>query len=117
MGELQEYDDFNAEELNGHIAGILLTYINIMYNHLDLIEIGYKKLKEKINIAKEKEKTLITDFLKNLTDEEREVENIFKNNKLEKWNKGMQKGMTQYVKDTYDNERIEMEKQMVLEKK
>ena len=115
--ELQEYDDFDEEKLNGHIADILLTFINIMYNHLDLIEIGYKKLKEKINIAKEKEKTLITDYLKNLTDEEREVENIFKNNKLEKWNKGMQKGMTQYVKDTYDAERIEMEKQMALEKK
>ena len=87
-----------------------------MYNHLDLIEIGYKKLKEKINIAKEKEKTLITDYLKNLTDEEREVENIFKNNKLEKWSKGLQKGITQYVKENYDEEREAMEKQILKEK-
>ena len=115
--ELQEYNDFDKEELNNNITNIIISFINIMFNHKNLVEIGYKKLKEKINIAKEKEKTLITDYLKNLTDEEREVENIFKNSKLEKWNKGMQKGMTQYVKTNYDSERLELEKQMIMEKK
>ena len=28
-----------------------------------------------------------------------------KNKKLEKWNEGMQKGITQYVKENYDEER------------
>lgn len=45
-------------------------------------------------MAKEKEKDLITDFLKNLSDEEREIENILKNNKLEKWNKGIKRNNT-----------------------
>jgi hypothetical protein len=50
-----------------------------------------------------------------MTDEEREIESLFKNHKLEKWNVGMQKGMTQYVKDTYDSEREQMDKQLLLE--
>ena len=59
---------------------------------------------------------MITDYLRNLTDEERNLENIFKNNKLEKWNKGLQKGITQYVKENYDEEREAMEKQALKEK-
>ena len=55
--------------------------------------------------------------MKNLNIEEREIENIFKNNKLEKWNKGLQKGLTQYVKENYDEERDEMEAKMIRDKK
>ena len=43
-------------------------------------------------MQREKEREGITDYLKNLNVEEREIENIFKNNKLEKWNKGSKKG-------------------------
>ena len=37
--------------------------------------------------------------------------------KLEKWNKGLQKGLTQYVGDTYDEEREKLENQAILESK
>jgi hypothetical protein len=40
-----------------------------------------------------------------------------KNNKLEKWNKGMQKGLTQYVKENYDEEREALDKQALKERK
>ena len=89
----------------------------MFYETYNLINHSYSKLKSKINTAKEKEKVLITDFLKNLTDEEREIENIFKNNKLEKWSIGLQKGMTQYVKSNYDLEKNNLEKQIELENK
>ena len=59
---------------------------------------------------------LITDYLKDLSEEEREIENIFKNSKLEKWSKGLQKGVTQYVKDNYDEERAALESQALKEK-
>jgi len=42
--------------------------------------------------------------------------NLFKNNKLEKWSKGLQKGLTQYVKETYDEERDALEKQALKER-
>jgi hypothetical protein len=70
---------------------------------------------ERVLRAKEREKDIITGTLKEMTDEEREVENIFKNNKLERWSKGLQKGLVSYEKETYDEERETMEKQALTE--
>ena len=39
-----------------------------------------------------------------LTPEERKVEKVFKENKLEKWGKGGEKGLRIYQKETYDTE-------------
>ena len=112
-----QIDDYVKGEFMKNSVNYILEYSSTMNNHYNLINNGYKKIKDKINMAKEKEKDLITDFLKNLSDEEREIENILKNNKLEKWNKGMQKGITQYVKENYDEEREALEKQAIKEKK
>jgi hypothetical protein len=112
-----EINDYAKDQFLKNSVAYVLEYINIMSNHHNLINNGYKKVKEKINMAKEKEKTIITDFLKNLSDEEREIENVLKNNKLEKWNKGMQKGLTQYVKENYDEEREALDKQALKERK
>ena len=65
---------------------------------------------------KEKEKDIITDRLKALSDEERNVDTILKINKLGVWSKGLQKGLTRYVKETYDEERDFMEKMGQYEK-
>ena len=112
-----ELNDYNKDDFIKNTINYILEFSNIMNNHYNLINNNYKKVKEKISYAKEKEKDIITDFLKNLSDEEREIENILKNNKLEKWNKGMQKGLTQYVKENYDEEREALEKQAIKEKK
>jgi hypothetical protein len=112
-----EINDYAKDQFLKNSVAYVLEYINIMSNHYNLINNGYKKVREKINMAKEKEKTIITDFLKNLSDEEREIENILKNNRLEKWNKGMQKGLTQYVKENYDEEREALDKQALKERK
>ena len=119
MLQLQNIDttDYSKDDFNKNIINYIMCCSNIMNNHYNLINNGYAKVKEKIVMAKEKEKTLITDFLKNLSDEEREIENILKNNKLEKWNIGMQKGLTQYVKANYDEERNALEKQALKERK
>jgi hypothetical protein len=114
--QIQSTDDYDIEEFNSKISTFILDFLNILSNHLNLINNGYKKIKEKIIYAKEKEKDLITDYLKHLTDDEREIENVFKINKLEKWSKGLQKGLTQYVAENYDEERNELEKQILKEK-
>lgn len=69
------------------------------------------------HLNKEKEKDIITTYLKDLTDEEREVENLFKNSRLGKWSKGLQKGLRVYQKDTYDEERDELESQTLIDLK
>ena len=81
------------------------------------VDFNYSSLMEKIHRAKEKEKDDITSYLKELTDEEREIENLFKNSKLGKWSKGLQKGLRVYQKDTYDDERGNLEKQTLLDMK
>ena len=109
--------DYDNDEYDKIICEILEIYIISIFKQYNLINVDYNKINEKINIAKENEKTNITDFLKSLSDEEREIQNIFKTNKLEKWSAGLQKGMTQYVKSTYDNEISELEKQAAIDKK
>ena len=51
-----------------------------------------------------------------MTDEERDADTILKVNKLGVWSKGLQKGLTTYVKENYDEEREFMEKMMNYEK-
>ena len=115
--EIGEIDDYNEEEMTNSIINYIFEFLTIINNHLNLIDNTYKKVKEKISYAKEKEKDIITQYLKDLTDEEREVENIFKNNKLETWSAGLQKGLTQYVASNYDEEREKLEKQALKEYK
>ena len=115
--EIGEEEYYKEAETKNVIINYIYEFLNIMNNHLDLTNNSYKKVKEKISYAKEKEKDLITQYLKDLTDEEREVENIFKNNKLESWSAGLQKGLTQYVASNYDDERDKIEKQALKEYK
>ena len=66
--------------------------------------------------SKEREKDTFTDRLEALTDEERNVDTVLKINKLGVWSKGLQKGLTTYTKETYDEERDYMDKIGEIEK-
>ena len=115
--EIQDTDNYDEDDIKTNIINYIFEFLNIMNNHTKLIYDSHKKIKEKISHSKEKEKDLMTDYLKNLTDEERAVENVFKNNKLESWGAGLQKGLTKYVAENYDEERKKLEKQAIIERK
>ena len=93
------------KKLQTNIANLLLQYMNIMRDHKDIIDISYDKIMDKVFKIKEREKDTFTDRLKAKTDEERNVDTIMKINKLGEWGKGLQKGLTTYVKENYDEER------------
>ena len=114
---LQISDNYNEQSLQQSIANYIYEFFNIMNSHHNSLNINYNKVKEKISIAKVTEKDLITDYLKNLTDDERAVENVFKQHKLEAWGAGLKKGLTQYVAENYDEERNKMEKQLEVDRK
>ena len=99
------------------VAKYIYVVMEIICTHKKNIDYNKDSIMDKILISKEREKKDITDYLKGLTDEEREVENIFKNQKLEKWSKGLQKGLTQYVQETYDEEREQAEQELIRDKK
>jgi len=94
----------NKKELRQKTVGLLISFIEIMKNHKETIDYSYDDILDRIFKLKEREKDLITDRLKNLTDEERDTDTILKINKLGVWSKGLQKGLTSYVKENYDEE-------------
>ena len=95
----------NIKDLKNKTAKLIGTFITIIINHNDKIFMSYDNIMDKVFKGKEAEKNRFTDRLQALTDEERNVDTILKINKLGVWSKGLQKGLTTYVKETYDEER------------
>jgi hypothetical protein len=116
-GELPDFEIIQGEKkmISDKVADIIYTFTNIVCANKTTIDYNYNSFMERVLRSKEKEKDIITDYLKEMTGEEREIENLFKNNKLERWSKGLQKGLRVYQKDTYDDERDVMEKQALAE--
>ena len=79
-----------------------------MMNSKDIIDISYERIMDRVFKLKEKEKDAFTDRLQNMKDEDRAVDNILKINRLGVWSKGLQKGLTQYIADDNDSEKILM---------
>jgi hypothetical protein len=118
VGEITEIDIVRGEQkrIQDHIANVITTMLEIERNSKQKINLNSKMIKEKINRAKDKERHNITSTLRDMTKPEREIENLFKNHRLERWNKGLQKGLTQYVGKTYDEEREERERHEIMER-
>jgi hypothetical protein len=94
----------NKKELRQKVSSLLLMYVKIMNNHKEDVNTSYDIIMDRVFKLKEKEKDLFTDRLQNISDEERNVDTILKINKLGVWSKGLQKGLTTYVKENYDEE-------------
>ena len=99
------------------LSEYLVTVINMICDSKKIINNTYETIMNKILLSKEKEKDNITEYFQELSDDDRNIENIFKTHKLGKWSKGLQKGLTQYDVDTYDEERENMEKQAIKDMK
>ena len=95
----------NKKGLRQKTAGLLLSFIEIMDGQKNTIDISYENILDMIFKLKEKEKVLITDRLKTLTDEEKDADTILKVNKLGVWSKGLQKSLRTYTKEGFDDER------------
>ena len=111
---MAELGKLNENQKN--ISEYLVSIMELVCSDKEFINFTNDDIDRKILIAKEKEKDTITEYLQNLTDDERNVEKLFKKHKLEKWGKGLQKGLTQYVKENYDEEREALESQQLKDK-
>ena len=116
-GEISEVEIKRGDKsiLQERIANLLIAYVEIFSTVKGHLNYNHDSIMERVLRSKEKEKDEITQFLHDLTDEEREIDNLFKKHKLERWGVGLQKGLTQYVKGTYDDERDAIEKRLQLE--
>jgi hypothetical protein len=102
----------NTKDLKTRVAELLLTFLEIENRSKSEIDASYQSLDKQLRRSRQKEKKLITDFLKNLDPDERRVEDNKKALKLGRWNVGMQKGLVKYDKATYERERAEMINQL-----
>ena len=105
----------NLRQLREAIASLLISFIDIFTTEKDLIDISYEEIQDRVFKLKEREKDMVTDKLKAMTDEGRDIDNILKITKQGLYNKGLQKGLTIYEKEFYEREeeqelRDEMEK-------
>jgi hypothetical protein len=94
----------NKKELRQKTAELILAFVDILNNQKDTVDISYEEIQDRVFKLREREKDLVTDRLKNMTDELRDADTILKINKLGKYSVGMQKGLTMYDKDYYEKE-------------
>ena len=95
----------NQTQVKKKCADLLFAYVQIMKKHKDMVDKSYATIMDKVFKLSEREKDMVTDRLQKMTDDERKADTILKMNKLGVWNKGLQKGLTRYVKQNYDDER------------
>jgi recombinational DNA repair protein RecT len=94
------------------IVELLFAYADIVDDERAAVDMNAATIKERVRRTKDKEKELIVEGFDNMTKDQREIEKFFKDHRMGDWNVGMQKGLRQYVGDTYDREREEMEQQL-----
>jgi hypothetical protein len=100
------------EQLKSRISELLITFINLDMNNKKTIDLKYSAIEKRITRSKLNEKKMITDFLKNMDDDERRVEDTKKILKLGRWNVGLKKGLVNYDKERYIEERNQLFEQI-----
>ena len=105
----------NKKVLREKVAELIVSFMDIFENEKQNINISYEEIQDSVFKLREREKNLVTDKLKNMTDEARNVDNVFKILKQGIYSKGLEKGLTMYDKDFYERPeeqelRYEMEK-------
>jgi hypothetical protein len=98
-------------ELKNMVANLLLVFFKIIMTDKSAINVNKKSVKEDITQSKDKEKDIITREFRDMQVAEREVENLLKNLRLGDWNVGATKGLRFYVPETYEEERLQMERE------
>ena len=103
----------NKKELKQRTSELLIAFMDIFRNEKGAIDTTYEEIQDRVFKLREKEKDMVTDRLKAMTDEERDADTLMKITKQGLYSKGLQKGLTVLDKDFYDQEqtlRDEMDK-------
>ena len=86
------------------------TVLTFDIEHKREMNLSYKILSERVYISKQEEKKTITDYFKNITDnDELKLAKLYKKYKMGRWNVGEQKGVYKYDKSFYESERQEID--------
>jgi len=102
----------DRQHMKKRVAELLYVFINIDMSNKKTIDLSYSNIETRVRRSKLNEKKLITDFLKNMDDDERRVEDMKKILKLGRWNVGLRKGLVNYDKERYVEERNQLFEQL-----
>jgi hypothetical protein len=105
----------NKKLLKQNTAHLLYTFLEMMNNEKEFINISYGQIQDRVFKIQEKEKFTITDRYQLMNDEDRNVEKVFQKLKLGIWGKGLQKSLISYDKNDYDQQREFTEKMKTYE--
>lgn len=103
--------------LKQKVAELLVAYVYILKNEKNTVDITYDIIQDRVFKLKEREKDLVTDRLKSMTDEERDADTILKITKQGMYSIGLQKGLTVYDDEFYDREQTLRDEMVVAETK
>ena len=107
----------NKKELRQKTSELIIAFLDILNNQKDTLNTSYEEIQDRVFKLREREKDMVTDRLKKMTDEERDADTILKVNKLGMYSKGMLKGLTTLDKDFYDEEQDFRDKMEQAERK
>lgn len=117
--ELSEIDqamrEANIQTLKERMSQYLVSLFGYLMKSKKTINLNREKIKKNVLKSKVKEKNIITDRLRNMTVEQRQIENLKKNHRLGEWNVGQTRAIFEYNENQYDKERQQMEDRHLLE--
>jgi hypothetical protein len=108
--------NMKSANMRNIIGKLIITIFRILGKHKEVVNVSYQDIEDRVFKLKEREKNMVTDRLKNMTDEQRQVDTVMKINKLGVWGKGMEKGLTTYTKEGYESE-LDYKEAMIMKEK
>jgi hypothetical protein len=98
----------NVDDIKEGVADLMVGFLKITRASKDVVDYSKANVERQVVRSKQAEKKMITDFLQDMSSEERQVENLKKIMKLGRWSVGLQKGIVSYDKDTWEREQKEL---------
>ena len=114
--EEQEFVQGDVNALQQDVAKLLVAYISIMMKSKKMIDISFDDIEDRIFKLKEAEKYTFTDRLRAMNDEEKDIDNILKHNKLGAlYSIGLSKGLKEYDHENFEHDKLVAEKISVIQ--
>jgi hypothetical protein len=99
-----EFQQGDSTQLREDVAKLMIAFMRLEQREKQAVNKSYGDIQKKRRRMKDTEKKGFTDLLGKMSKEERALESTFRQFKLGRWNVGMQKGMFQYDKATFEKD-------------
>ena len=68
----------NLRQLKQKTADLLIAFMDIFRNEKETVDTSYEEIQDRVFKLREREKDMVTDRLKSMTDEERDIDTVMK---------------------------------------